>query len=242
MVSEGFGVGALFRAIPRAVGQELTTIVLWFWAASAALSLAIHILLINGEASSVLAQITAGIFSIAIFVAATLANYAAIYAGYARLIGAPVAPLEAMRAAFARVWACIGLSLLVTLIATIGFVLLLVPGIYACVVLVLALPALVIRNAGVFDSLGISVAMTRGYRLRILGILTLFIFIGLLAFFLALLAFGALLFLTSIAGLPLGELVSRLVEVVLNGVFLAAGGVMTATMFALIEADRAVKR
>lgn len=239
MESQGFGVGALFRTIPRAVGQELTTIVLWFWAAGAILSLAIHILLIDGEASSLLAQLTAGIFSIAMFVAATLANYAAIHAGYARLIGTPVAPIEAMRAAFARVWACIGLSLLVTVIVAVGFALLLVPGIYACVVLVLALPALVIRGAGVFDSLGVSVAMTRGYRLRILGILAVFILIGLLAFFLALLAFGALIFLTSMAGLPLGELVSRLVEVALNGIFLAAGGVISATMFALIEADRA---
>lgn len=235
---DGFRAGTLFRMLPRAIGPETRSLVVCYWVSTGILNVAIFILLAAGDGASLLAGFTAGVFMIAIFVAATLVHYAAIHAAYARLCGAPVPPIEALRAAFARVWACIGLSLVLTVIVSVGSMLLVIPGLFACVVFALALPSLVVRGTGVFDSLGISWSMTKGYRLRILGCWVLFFLAGLLAFLIALLAIGIVLLLTGLAGSPMQELFSRLAEVILNGLYLPAAAVFAATMFRMIEVDR----
>lgn len=160
----GFRAGTLFKALPGAIGPETRALVVCYWVSTGILNVAIFILLAAGDGASLLAGFTAGVFLLAVFVAATLVHYAAIYAAYARLRATPVPAIEALRAAFARVWPCIGLSLILTVIVSVGSMLLIVPGLYACVVFALALPSLVVRGTGVFGSLGVSWTMTKGDR------------------------------------------------------------------------------
>jgi hypothetical protein len=69
----------------------------------------------------------------------------------------------------------IGLAILSSIIIGLGFVLLIVPGVIAYLMLAVAVPVLVEERKGVIDSMGRSRRLTKGSRLRILGLLVLFL-------------------------------------------------------------------
>jgi hypothetical protein len=87
----------------------------------------------------------------------------------------------------------IGLAILSSLIIGFGFVLLIVPGVIAYLMLSVSVPVLVEERLGVIGSMGRSRALTKGSRLRILLLLILFMIVyiavsalsGLVFFFLA---------------------------------------------------------
>ena len=67
-------------------------------------------------------------------------------------------------------YVCVGLGILVAMLALI------VPGIILATSLYVAVPVCVLEQAGVFHSMGRSAELTKGHRWRILGILLLVIF------------------------------------------------------------------
>jgi hypothetical protein len=67
----------------------------------------------------------------------------------------------------------IGLSILLAIGIMIGFVLLIVPGIILLLMWAVAVPSLVIERGGVFAAFARSAELTRGARLRILGLFLL---------------------------------------------------------------------
>ncbi len=68
----------------------------------------------------------------------------------------------------------IGLAILSTIIVGLGFLLLIVPGIIAYIMLIVTVPVLVEERAGVIGSMKRSAELTKGSRLRIFLLLILF--------------------------------------------------------------------
>ncbi len=75
----------------------------------------------------------------------------------------------------------IGLSIVVGIAVTIGFVLLIVPGVYLMTIWAVAAPALVIERHGIGGALGRSRELVRGHGWQVLGVIALVILLALLA-------------------------------------------------------------
>jgi len=75
----------------------------------------------------------------------------------------------------------IGLSLLVGLGVAIGFVLLIVPGVYLMTIWAVAAPSLVIERQGVFAAIGRSRELVRGHGWQVLGVILVVLVLALLA-------------------------------------------------------------
>jgi uncharacterized membrane protein len=80
-----------------------------------------------------------------------------------------------LTAALALLLPLIGLALLTGIILMIGFILLIVPGIIFYVIFSVAVPVLVEERPGVIKSMERSVALTRGSRWQVFGVLVIFI-------------------------------------------------------------------
>lgn len=141
-----------------------------------------------------------------------------------------------------KLLAIIGLEILLYIIISIGFILLVIPGVILALVLAVALPALVVEDIGVFDSMSRSAALTKNNRMRILaiGLLTIVIVIGVVLITVALVAVEPIL--GAIVGLVLGILlypyISMLAAVLYyNLVEVKEGGVVAVEETVVIEED-----
>lgn len=75
----------------------------------------------------------------------------------------------------------IGLSLVVGLGVTIGFVLLIVPGLYLMTIWAVAAPSFVIERRGVFAAIGRSRELVRGHGWQVFGVILVVLVLALLA-------------------------------------------------------------
>lgn len=75
----------------------------------------------------------------------------------------------------------IWLSVLLGIGVTIGFVLLILPGIYLMTIWAVAAPALVVERGGVFAAFGRSRELVRGHGWKVLGVILLVVLLALLA-------------------------------------------------------------
>jgi hypothetical protein len=84
-----------------------------------------------------------------------------------------------------RLLGLIVLQIIVAIIVGVGLLLLIIPGIILYLVLVAAVPAFVVEERGVFDSMSRSAELTKGNRMRILGVglvvLAIWIAVGVIA-------------------------------------------------------------
>lgn len=239
--TEVFTIGKVLRLLPKVLGQESISLWLGFTGFATLLSLLQITLLWPPGDVGLGSALTSWVFSIAIFVASTLVQCAAIHAADSRLTGAPEAAIEALRAGFACFWAYLGLSLLLGFAVGFGFALLIVPGLFIFVVFSLAMPALIIRRTGIFKSLGVSWQMTKGYRLRILGLGCVFAATSLLAITAVFVLAAAVLYFLEIGGSIGPFLVVLVLNILLTGLSIVVVGAIASTTFRLIEADTACK-
>jgi hypothetical protein len=93
------------------------------------------------------------------------------FAAFQYLRGQPVSIAECLSRGLSLILPVIGVAILVGLITGVGFILLVVPGVIAAVMLWVAIPVAVVERPGVIDSLKRSADLTKGYRWSILGIL-----------------------------------------------------------------------
>jgi len=237
--TDEFTIGRVFPLLPKVLGQE--SISLWLYLGSfTALVNFLRLALEQGpRGTSTGGGMIIFILSIIGWMAASLVHCAAIQAADRRLSGMPVPAIDALRASFTRLWPYLGLSVLLSLALTIGLLALIVPGIFLLVAFSLALPALVTRRTGVFDSLSISWRMTKGRRLEILGLLLVYGLAVALVFAAAILLGIIVLYLTGLAGTFGQKLIVLFINAFLPGLVLVAGGAVSATMFRLIEVDAA---
>lgn len=87
---------------------------------------------------------------------------------------------EVLGSVWPRLISLIVLQLLVGILITIGLILLIVPGVILALMLIASVPAMVVENRGIFDSMSRSSELTRGNRMRILavGLVVLAIYIA----------------------------------------------------------------
>jgi len=79
-------------------------------------------------------------------------------------------PAEAARGAAGRIFAVVGLALLLALSQAAGLVLCLVGAAVPLALFAVAMPVLILEGAGVFGALGRSVTLTKGHFFRVLGL------------------------------------------------------------------------
>lgn len=91
------------------------------------------------------------------------------------LANRPVNFGECVNRAVAKLLPLIGLGIVVAIGVSIGFVFLIIPGVILYLMWMVAVPVLMVENRGVFDSLSRSAALTKGSRLKLLGLIVAFI-------------------------------------------------------------------
>ena len=113
-------------------------------------------------------------------------------------------------------WRYLGTYLLVVLIIIIGFVLLIIPGIYAMVVLMFALPICIIERRAALDACKRSRALGKGHYLRNFGVFFLVICVYFLCIIaISLVVIALMLVLSSDPPLGLADFMGGLVAVAL---------------------------
>jgi hypothetical protein len=106
-----------------------------------------------------------GVLIVVLVLAACFRALSAAYMGRQATAG------DSLRFAFARLPALIGAYFLTTIALGVGFLLLIVPGIYLAVALTMILPALLFERIGAVDAFRRSLALVRGHWWRTLAIL-----------------------------------------------------------------------
>jgi len=91
------------------------------------------------------------------------------------LAGKPVNFGECVNRAIAKLFPLIGLGIVVAIGVSIGFMFLIIPGIILYLMWMIAVPAMMVENLGVFESLSRSSALTKGSRWKLLGLIIVFI-------------------------------------------------------------------
>ncbi|MBS1182082.1 MAG: hypothetical protein H6Q99_1962 [Proteobacteria bacterium] len=237
--TEEFTIGRVYRLLPKVLGQESISLWLNFGLFATAVDLLQVALQRVSGGPSLAGRPMAIAFFVAVFVATCFVHCAAVHAADMRLSGTPVQAIVALRAGLSRFWPYLGLSTLLSLVITFGLLMLIAPGLFAAVAFSLATPALVIRRAGVFDSLGASWTMTKGHRLEILGLMLVYGVVCGLVIAAVILPGAAVLYLTGLAGTVGQSLVALVINDFLTSFVLVVAGAISTVMFRLIEADRA---
>ncbi len=134
----------------------------------------------------------------------------------ADLNGRPVSVGDSLRIGLRAFLPLIGLSILLGIAISIGFVLLIVPGVLLALAWCVAVPAYICEQTTVMDSFGRSAALTRGNRLRIFGLGCVFVVAAILVSIVigivgGILGFITLGFYTYVAAVLVQPLISAIV-------------------------------
>ena len=96
-----------------------------------------------------------------------------LHAAFQSMRGRPVSLSESVAGGLSRFLPLLGVMILFTLGATLGFLLLIVPGVILMIMWYVAVPACVLERTGPVRSLGRSRELTKGYRWKLLGLILL---------------------------------------------------------------------
>jgi hypothetical protein len=91
------------------------------------------------------------------------------------IAGRPVNFGECVSRAIGKLLPLIGLGIVVAIGISIGLVLLIIPGVILYLMWMVAVPAMMVENLGVSGALSRSSALTKGSRLKLLGLIIVFI-------------------------------------------------------------------
>ena len=137
------------------------------------------------------------------------------------------------------------IAFLLSLVLSIGFVLLIVPGIFLTVAYAVVIPAAVVERAGIIGSFKRSWALTKGYRWPVLGILLILVVIIFVVAFLVGAAggvvvvmtddFTTLIFVNYVISAFSGALMSVAIAVTYHDLRVAKEGVSTAQIAAVFD-------
>ncbi len=116
--------------------------------------------------------------SFVVTVAGWLVAAAFAHAVFQTLRNREVSISDSLGAGFRRFWAVIGVSLLVQLIVSVGFLLLIVPGLIFYCMYFVSVPVLVVEGRGVTAAMARSSDLTRGNRRGIFGLVLLLGLLG----------------------------------------------------------------
>jgi uncharacterized membrane protein len=144
-----------------------------------------------------------------------------LYAAFQAMRGRPVQITDAIRRGLSRFWSIVGLAILQWLGISIGFLLLVIPGIMLFIRWSAALPACVVEGLGPLASMKRSAELTKGNRWKIFGMYVLVWLVGIvLIAIIGGIIFG-LIGAASVAGLSRGFGVGSVISLVLSAVLTA---------------------
>jgi hypothetical protein len=127
-------------------------------------------------AGSAFATALTGILTFAL---QTVAQATSLYGAFQDMRRQPFTIGQSLQIGLARTVPVIGVAILVGLATGLGILLFVVPGVIVSCMLYVSIPACVIEKSGVAASLSRSVALTKGYRWQIFGLLLLMIVVAL---------------------------------------------------------------
>ncbi|AOO81494.1 hypothetical protein [Bosea vaviloviae] len=171
-----------------------------------------------GSGAGVGLAVAAGVTAIATLVLQVMAQATSLYGAFQEMRGQPFTIGQSLQIGLAQTIPVIGVSLLSGLAAGLGIMLFVIPGVIVMCMLSAAIPACVIEKTGVMASLRRSMALTKGYRWQVFGLLMLSFVIAFIGgFVLARIASGGLV----------GELLSFAWQVIAT----AFGAVLAAVIY-----------
>jgi hypothetical protein len=106
-------------------------------------------------------------------ICAALASAAVTYGVVQELRGRPFAVGESLSVALQRLVPVIGVAICVGVLAGLGMMLLIVPGLIVVCMYYVATPACIVERLGVFASLSRSAELTKGHRWKVFGLVLL---------------------------------------------------------------------
>ncbi|UTW56322.1 hypothetical protein [Kordiimonas sp. SCSIO 12610] len=121
----------------------------------------------------------------------------------------------------------IGVGIMVSLVAGLGYILLIIPGIIIQLGLSVAVPCMIAEQRGVFDSMSRSFDLTKGYKWQILGV---FIIIVILYFIVS--------FILNFVGVMAGSIGAIIVSVITYGVSATFFAVVSAVIYTNLRASK----
>jgi hypothetical protein len=144
-----------------------------------------------------------------------------LHAAFQSMRGRPVSLGESVAGGLSRFLPLVGVMILFTLGATLGFLLLIVPGVILMVMWYVAVPACVLEKTGPVRSLGRSRELTKGYRWKVFGLILLVYVLSILGN-----AFGALL-----ANTAAGMWGAAIAQLIWQGIAAGFGSVLIAVVY-----------
>ncbi|MGF1631353.1 MAG: hypothetical protein ACFCUT_17915 [Kiloniellaceae bacterium] len=133
---------------------------------------------------------------------------------------------------FSRIVPVIAIAIIFSIALSIGFLLLIIPGIFLVVVWSVAIPASVVERPGIFGAFSRSWDLTKGYRWPVLGLLLILLAI--------LLGFG--LVTGAVAGFVVFSMDSLMLLVIVNYVISAISGTLMSVVIAVLYHDLRVAK
>lgn len=170
------------------------------------------------------------VYLVLVVVLGLIATGASVFVVSESYLGRAITAREALARAAPFVAPLIVASLLVGLLAMVGFIVLVIPGLIIICGLALTVPALVVESASPMDALGRSWTLTRGYRLRMFGLFLLIFLLILIPYIAVMGAFGvasAMFASTGAKGVSTtillsGTVVAAIVQLLLSPLYQAA--------------------
>jgi hypothetical protein len=170
------------------------------------------------------------VYAVLVVVLSLVATGATVFVVSESYLGRAITAREALSRALPFVVPLIVVSLSVGLVAFVGFLLLVVPGVIAVCGLAVSVPALVVESMSPTDAMGRSWGLTRGYRLRMFGLFVLIFLLILIPYVAIMGAVGvtaAVLGATGAKGLTtvlilLGTVIAAIVQLLLSPLYQAA--------------------
>jgi hypothetical protein len=173
---DGFRVGNVLRHAMGVLSRHVALFVLV--AAAAQLpSLALAFLMPGGRVQPRATGFTTiaviGWFTILVVIPIT--QTIVYHAAFQDMLGRPIRFGDSLALALRRFFPVLGALICMGVVMILGFVLLVVPGLIACTVVAVAIPACVVEQVGPFASIRRSAHLTKGNRWKILGIFLLLV-------------------------------------------------------------------
>jgi hypothetical protein len=170
------------------------------------------------------------LYVVLVVVLGLIATGASVFVVSESYLGRAITAREALARAAPFVGPLIIASLSVGLLAMMGFILLVIPGLIVICGLALTVPAVVVESASPMDALGRSWTLTRGYRMRMFGLFLLIFLLILIPYIAVMGAFGLASAMSAATGaksmsaaiILLGTVVAAVVQLLLSPLYQAA--------------------
>lgn len=157
---------------------------------------------------------------------------ALVYGTVQHLNGRKAGLGEIIGRGFSRIVPVVVIAILFSIAMTIGFALLIIPGVFLVVVWSVAIPASVVERPGIFGAFSRSWQLTKGYRWPVLGILLILLVI--------LIGFG--LITGAVAGIVIFAMDGLMLLAVVNYVISAISGALMSVAIAVTYHDLRVAK